>query len=123
MCGFDQQMLEGLGVFHAGLARAITKRTGEGASFEDAVREELEELDAFISELQNLYNEVDREKLLGISSYARSFYHGALTHGLEQEDSRTRDFLYSLDRIYYERLEGRRESIPELIKILNNRGK
>ncbi|MBI2045386.1 hypothetical protein HYT23_04980 [Candidatus Pacearchaeota archaeon] len=120
VCGFDQQMLEGLRMFHNGLARAITRRTNEGTSFERAIHYELEEIDAFVNELPNLSDEINRERLIGIARYARAFYQGALINGFEKEDSVSRDFLYSVDRAFYDRFKGRKESMPDLIKFLNN---
>ncbi len=123
LCGFDQQMLEGLKMFHDGLASAVTRRTDGGASLEEAIKYELGEIDAFIRELPSLNDDVNRERLIGIAKYARAFYQGALTNGFEREDSSSRDFLYSVDRAYYERFKGRKDAMAELITFLNNGGK
>jgi len=124
LCGFDQQMLEGLKMFHGGLARAVIKRTNEEkVSVEEAIKYELGEIDAFINELPNLSDEVNRERLIGIARYARAFYQGALTNGFEKEDSGTRDFLYSVDRAYYEGFRGRKDAMTDLITFLNDGGR
>ena len=107
MCGFDKQMLDGLDMFHRGLAYSIIRKVKKmpfcgfdkqmldgldnfhrgladsierrtETTFEAAIEEELTEMDEFIGELQKLDSGLNKMKLIGLANYAKSFYEGAL---------------------------------------------
>lgn len=126
LCGFDKQMLDGLDMFHRGLADSIIRKSKEvGITLEESIHQELDEMNEFIKELQKLPNRVDKQKLIGLANYAQSFYEGSLqrsrkdsieiNEAMDLEIKTTRNFLYEVDRCYEEDLKGK---VPDPIKKL-----
>lgn len=127
MCGFSKSMLEGLGVYHQGLADAVIKKSKKSnITIEEAIMWELKEMSTFLKELVILGNEVNKQKLMGIANYSKAFYLGALKKSKEKniaieeamkdENEATKSFLFEIDNYYYEHLEGKKENpMKELI--------
>ncbi len=121
MCGFSKSMLDGLGVYHQGLAEAVIKKSKKSnITVEEAIMWELKEMDTFLKELVVLGNEINKQKLMGIANYSRAFYIGALKKSKEKgidieeamksENEITKGFLFEIDNYYYEHLEGKKEN-------------
>ena len=127
MCGFSKSMLDGLGVYHQGLAEAVIRKSKEtNITVEEAIMWELKEMDTFLKELIVLGNEINKQKLIGIANYSRAFYLGALKKSKEKgltikeamnkENEMTQSFLFEIDNYYYEHLEGKKKNpMKELI--------
>jgi len=127
MCGFSKIMLDGLGVYHQGLAEAVIKKSKKNnITVEEAIMWELKEMDTFLKELVVLGNEINKQKLMGIARYSKAFYLGALKKSKEKniaieeamksENEMTKGFLFEIDNYYYEYLEGKKENpMKELI--------
>ncbi len=129
-CGFDKQMLDGLEMFHQGLADSIIRRSGEeGLTVEKAIQTELEEMKVFVKELQRTGNYA---QLTGLAHYAQAYYDGALQRiqdgsstpeAMKIESTTIRGFLFEVDRRYYEDLKGKvPEPIKELVKWIALKG-
>ena len=128
MCGFDKQMLSGLRMFLKGLVEAIDRNSKEkGINLEQALREELEEMEEFVKELRILGNKENKEKLVGLLYFGRAFYLSALHRSREnkiglrkamnKEIEGTINFLDEVDKIYYEKLKGKVSNpLRELVK-------
>lgn len=111
-----------------GLAEAIDRNSKEkGINSEQALREELEEMEEFVKELRILGNKENKEKLVGIVYFGRAFYLSALHRSQEnkielrkamnQEIEETINFLDKVDKIYYEELKGKVSNpLKELVK-------
>ncbi len=134
MCGFSKSMLDGLGVYHQGLAEAVIKKSKESnITVEEAIIWELKEMDAFLKELVVLGNEINKQKLMGIANYSKAFYLGALKKSKEKniaieeamksENEMTKSFLFEIDTYYYKYLEGKKENpMKELINWIGQEG-
>jgi len=130
LCGFDKQMLDGLSAFYNGLAEAVRRKSiRQNITIVQAIEIELREMDEFIAELPNLNDDLFKQKLIGITHYAQSFYHEVLKrHNETKEDinkimetiiKETRSFLYMIDKMYEERFRKMDSSMKELISWIN----
>jgi hypothetical protein len=133
MCGFDKQMLDGLEMFYNGLIEAVIRRSKEKKiSIEDAILLELRDMNLFLKELVILDNEIDKQKLIGITNYARSFYLGSLKEAKEKgieiievmknEIRKTRSFLFEIDKYFYEYLGNKSNAMKRLVYWINEGG-
>ena len=124
LCGFDEQMLTGLRMFHNGLKEAVVRRAREDRiTIEVAIDEELKEMDQFLKEMPDIRNPLQQMQLIGITRFARSFYENALkqskekktpiTNELDNTDAWTRKFLQRVDEEYYGRLKGRKRFVQK----------
>jgi hypothetical protein len=134
LCGFDEQMLDGLGMFYNGLLDAVVRKSKKkDISIEEAIVLELKDIDGFLKELVILNNEIDKQKLIGITNYAKSFYLGSLnlakTKGIDileamkKEIEKTRDFLFEIDKYFYSYLENKEDSMKKLVHWINEGGR
>lgn len=133
MCGFDKQMLDGLGMFYKGLAEAVLRKSKESnITVEEAISIELKDMNDFLKELVILSNELNKHKLIGITNYAKAFYLGALKQSKEEgilikeamdnQIKETRNFLFEVDKHFYDHLEGKKEKpMTELVKWIEGR--
>jgi len=133
MCGFSKSMLDGLGLYHQGLAEAVIKKSKESnITVEEAIMWELKEMDTFLKELVVLGNEINKQKLTGIATYSKAFYLSALKkskekgipieEALNSENETTKGFLFEIDSYYYDYLEGKKENpMKELINWIDNK--
>lgn len=133
LCGFDEQMLEGLSNFYKGLAEAVRRKSQERKiPIEAAIILELKDMDDFLKNLVLLGNPLNKDKLLGITQYAKTFYLGALQQSkekqipietaMENQIKETKQFLAAIDTHYYEHLEGKKEQpMTELVQWINGR--
>ena len=127
MCGFDEQMLDGLDDFHQGLVEAVQRKSKKSnITVKEAVMWELKEMGLFMKELVVLGSETNKQKLVGIANYSSAFYLGALEkskennidieEAMKEEMKSTRGFLFEIDKYYYDYLEGKKENpIKELV--------
>ncbi|MDO8537490.1 MAG: hypothetical protein Q7S21_01260 [archaeon] len=135
LCGFDEAMLDGLGMFYKGLAKAVIRKAKEkNISIEDSIKIELNDMGDFLEKLQILGNELNKNKLIGITMYAKTFYLGALSQAkekgipieesMEKQIQETRNFLFGVDNHYYSYIEGKKDNpMLELVKWIEGRGK
>lgn len=114
LCGFDNQMLDGLEAFYTGLKEAAVRNAKErDQSIIDAIHQEIREMDEFLGELSALPDPEDRQCLEGVTQFARSFYQNSLRRGgnvysaMDAEIAHRRKFLQSVDERYYGHIQGK----------------
>lgn len=126
MCGFDEQMLDGIGMFYRGLAEAALRKSKEkNIIVEEAIILEIKDMNDFLKELVILDNEINKQKLIGITNYAKAFYLGSLKlakdKGISIEEAmnieidQTRNFLFEIDEYFYKYLKNKDNPMKELV--------
>ena len=124
MCGFTKEMLDGLDMLYEGLIKAVEKE-----SIEQALGKEINDMHAFIGELDNLENSFDRQALMGITNLGQSLYRGAvnlseqkgisLQESLREQKKHLRELFYRTDETYYRECENTANPMYNLIKKIN----
>lgn len=120
LCGFNKKMLDGLASFSEGLFEQLQKRAQEdGLSIEDALKQELAEMDTFTKVLGSTTEEVTVMKgitLLAQGLYKQSFEAGGdnSTEAVKERYANvSRDeieFCRALDEEYYGKLRPNAEN-------------
>lgn len=111
LCGFNQQMLDGLKEFSDGLFMQLLKRAKEdNLSIEESLRQELSEMDTFAQVLEGSNQEVTVMKgitLLAQGLYKQSFVEGgdnsrdAVALRYKRISEEEIEFCRALDEEYY----------------------
>ncbi|MBU1198690.1 MAG: hypothetical protein KKF46_07140 [Nanoarchaeota archaeon] len=129
-CGFDKEMLDGLDMFYQGLIKAIERKTKEKKTTpESTINTEINEMDEFIGELDNLKNQNDQQALKGAAHLAQAFYKAATNSNPGFEDTycalasqkkHLRKLFYTTDEIYEKECKKKPNPMKNLVNKLNN---
>ena len=127
LCGFNQEMLEGLDSFHKGLVEhGIILRSKEKNQFvERTLDKELSDMDRFLKETHNISNQEMRELTEALTKYANAFYNLIKKKGISQYPEIVqflKKFYFEMDNKYYSELEGQKEDMKKLAIYLNTLG-
>ncbi|MEK6888505.1 MAG: hypothetical protein AABW80_00170 [Nanoarchaeota archaeon] len=125
LCGFNQEMLEGLDSFHKGLVEhgIIHRSKNESQSIEQTTTNELEDMNRFLKETYNISNPELRELTEALTKYASAFYKLVQKKGVTQYLQLIQflnKFYFEMDNKYYSELEGEPEDMKKLALYLNN---
>ncbi|MDB4984133.1 MAG: hypothetical protein JWM20_312 [Patescibacteria group bacterium] len=126
LCGFNQKMLDGLGLFAEGLWEQAIKRSEEDkVSIEESLKQEIKEMNIF----KEILAEKDPKKvqgLHGIAFLAQALYGHALDTDSHKESydqgfARERKLFQDVDAKYYDELRpsfGPEEALRKLGEII-----
>lgn len=125
LCGFNNQMLDGLKQFHLGLVEhGIIKRSkSNGVSTDQTVRNELRDMQRFLNETKHIGDPAVRELVEALIKYADAFYKLIEKRGMgkyEEVVQAIQHLYFEMDRKYYDELEGKQDDMKILVKHLNS---
>ena len=118
-CGFNEDMLNGLVLFHRGLVEhgIIERSEKKGQSLDETIQKELNDMKRFQKEIPRISNPKIRQLTEKLTSYACSFYELVQERGVENYFAvveNLNNFYFEMDRKFYEELEGK----PNDMKLL-----
>ena len=124
MCGFNQQMLDGLESFHSGLVEhgIVDRSRMKRETKEKIIIRELDDMNRFLKETHNIENEDMRELTEHLTKYALAFYRLIQKVGVENYKEIIQflnSFYFHMDNKYYTELEGKPKDMKELTLYLN----
>jgi len=123
-CGFNEDMLKGLRLFHRGLVEhgIIERSKKKGQSIETTIQNELNDMQRFQKEIYRISNPKIRELTQNLTSYACSFYKLLQEKGIEnysQLIKNLNNFYFEMDRKFYSELEGKMDDMKLLAEYLD----
>lgn len=132
LCGFDKKMLDGLEMFYDGLIDAVERKTKlKGIRLEEVVAKEINDMHAFLRELEKLENPNDRQALIGVTNLAQALYIGAANHSqkgvlhpsleltLPDTKARYKKLFEETDRKYEEECKDKANPMSYLVDLIN----
>ena len=125
LCGFNQEMLEGLDLFHKGLVEhgIIRRSEKKNQSVEQTTNNELSDMNRFLKETHNIKNPEMRELIESLTKYACAFYKLVQKEGIAKYSQIIQflnRFYLEMDGKYYSELEGKSEDMKQLVEHLNS---
>jgi len=127
LCGFNQEMLEGMDKFHKGLVEhgIIDRSKKKSQTTEQTIKIELEDMDNFLKETHNITDPEIRELTETLVIYASAYYKFVQKNGVNNYKKVIQflnNFYFSMDNKYYSELEGKPEAMKQLALYLNDLG-
>ena len=124
MCGFNENMLDGLKGFHKGLVEhgIIDRSKLKNKTANEIIENEIRDMDRFLKEAKNIKDPEIREIIENLTKYARSFYSLISKIGLDKYQeiiSSLNKIYFDMDRKYYKELEGKNNDMKKLVEHLN----
>ena len=124
LCGFNQEMLEGLIAFHEGLVEhgLIERAKKKGQSAEQTLEDEIRDMDRFLGETHRIEDPQKREVIEALTKYAMAFYQLIRTQGIgnyRQAVQELNTFYREMDDKFYSELEGKPDDMRQLAEYLN----
>lgn len=112
MCGFNQEMIEGLTAFHEGLVEygLIKRAESKGVSIDEVLQKELSDMERFLEITPGLENSDLRMLTESLTNYVKTFYRIVDREGIEnyrETVKKFESFYREIDRRFYEDLEGK----------------
>jgi len=125
LCGFNQEMLEGLVALHEGLVKhgLIDRAKKKNQSVEQTLENELRDMDRFLGETHRIEDPQKREIIEVLTKYAMAFYQLIGTRGIDNSKQVIQGLnaLYrNMDSKFYSELEGKSEDMKQLAEYLNS---
>jgi len=124
LCGFNEQMLEGLRQFHLGLVEhgILERSERKGQTVAETVERELQDMEAFREGLPEMTDPLARDLIKALINYSDAFYR--IVDGREIEDyhgtlEAIGRLYFEMDRKYYSELEGKPDRMGQLVRYLN----
>ena len=124
LCGFNQQMIEGLDGFQTGLVEhgIIDLSKKKEQTFEKTIQRELEDMARFQKEMHTIEDPTIRELTEALTKYACAFYKLIQKNGIKNYN-KTIQFLnkyyFEMDNKFYTELEGKPDDMKLLAEYLN----
>lgn len=124
LCGFNQEMIEGLASFNKGLVEhgIINRSKSKGQSIEETLERELSDMDRFLAETGKIEDPQIREITEGLTRYAKAVYTLIQREGINTYQN-TLNFLdkfyREMDHKFYSELEGKPNDMGQLVEHLN----
>jgi hypothetical protein len=124
LCGFNQQMINGLGEFQSGLVEhgIINRAKKKNQNHEKTIQKELEDMDSFMKEINSIEDPEIRALTEALTKYSCAFYRLVNKNGINNY-KKTIEFLngffLEMDNKYYTELEGKSEDMKKLVEYLN----
>ena len=124
LCGFNQKMLDGLRAFNEGLVEhGLIERSGrKGQSIDDTLGAELVDMQRFLAETSALSDPKIRKVVEGLTTYAQGVYqlmHDGDISQYKELIKNLNGFFKGMDSKYYSELEGKQDSMKQLVQYLN----
>lgn len=125
LCGFNQKMLEGLVAFHEGLVEhgLIDRAEKKNQSVKQTLKNELSDMDRFLSETHKISDPKKRAITKAITNYARAFYELIGEQGIndyKQVVQGLNEFYRKMDDKFYSELEGKKDDMSQLATYLDS---
>lgn len=125
LCGFNQKMLEGLVAFHEGLVEhgLIDRAEKKNQSVKQTLKNELSDMDRFLSETHKISDPKKRAITKAITNYARAFYELIGEQGIndyKQFVQGLNEFYRKMDDKFYSELEGKKDDMSQLATYLDS---
>ncbi len=124
LCGFNQKMLEGLTALTEGLVEhgLIFRCEKNGETIEHGIKREISDMTRLIPEINRIDDSAKRIITEGIVKYAQGFYmliRKTGTDNYKENISKLMNYFESMDKEYYNNLEGQPEDMKDLAKFLD----
>jgi len=124
LCGFNQEMLEGISGFHKGLVEhgILDRSKKKNQTTEKTINKELDDMKDFLQETHRIKEPELRELTEALASYACAYYKYIQKNGVENYKEIIKflnNFYFSMDDKYYSELEGKPEAMKKLALYLN----
>lgn len=124
LCGFNQKMLEGLISLSEGLVEHGLKYRCEKnkETIEQGIKREISDMARLIPELHRIDDTAKRILTEGIVKYAQGFYMIMRKTGIKNYKEgigKISEYFESMDKKYYDELEGKPEDMKQLAQYLN----
>lgn len=128
LCGFNQEMLEGMEKFHKGLVEhgILERSEKKKQTTEQTINKELEDMKDFLKETHNIEDANVRELTEMLARYACAYYKFVQNKGVEnykQIIQFLNQFYFNMDNKYYSKLEGQPKAMKQLAIYLNEIGR
>ena len=125
LCGFNQEMLEGINLFHKGLVEhgIINRSEKLGQSTDRIIEKELVDMNRFLQETHKIEDVEIRETVEALTRYASAFYKLVKKNNVENYFkliSYINNLYFNMDNKYYSELEGKTDDMKQLAIYLNN---
>lgn len=125
MCGFNQEMLEGLYGFQSGLVEhgIIDRSKKKSQSHEETLKKELDDMARFQKEIHRIKDPELREITEMLTKYACAFYKLVNKRGINNYKKTIQalnKFFWEMDNKYYTEFEGKSEDMKRLAEYLND---
>jgi len=124
LCGFNQEMLEGLTKFHKGLVEhgIVDRSEKKEETVEKTIENEIRDMHLFLKEIHRIKDSELRQLVEMLTKYAMAFYtfiqkknvvnYSELIEFLNK-------FYFTMDKKYYSELEGKKDAMKDLATFLN----
>ena len=124
LCGFNQEMMNGLAGFHNGLVdHGILERSKKKSqSTRFTIQKELADMKEFLEHTHQITNPEIRDLTQNLAKYACAFYKLVEKKGVEnykQIITFLSDYYFNMDNKYYSELEGQKDAMKQLALYLN----
>ncbi len=125
LCGFNQEMLEGLRMFHKGLvAHGLLERSkSKNQSISKTLEQELNDMDKFLKEIPRISDPHKRAAIENLTKYAQMFYTLVKQEGIDKADEIIESLnktYESMDRKFYSELENQPDGMRRLVDYINS---
>ena len=126
LCGFNEKMLKGISAFNEGLVEhGLQHRSQKNdETIDQAIKREISDMTRLLLELNNIDDAAKRTLTEGLVKYAMGFYLIMRKNDIDNYEEvvkRIGEYFHYMDDKYYGELEGRRDDMTELAKLLNKR--
>jgi len=124
ICGFNQEMVQGLAGFHNGLVEhgVIARSEKKDQAFDKTIEKELSDMSRFLKETYRIEDSEMRELTEALARYACVFYKLVQREGVDKYKQIIQflnKFYFEMDNKYYSELEGKPDDMKKLALYLN----
>ena len=124
LCGFNQEMLEGLTKFHKGLVEhgIINRSEKRKETLEKTISNEIRDMHLFLKEIHRIKDPELRQLTEMLTKYALAFYNIVQKKNVANYQKLIEflsRFYFAMDKKYYSELEGKEDAMRELTIYLN----
>ena len=123
-CGFNDDMFEGLRLFHKGLIEhgILERSKNKKQSLETTIKKELDEMRRFQKKVYLIKDPRIQELTKTLTDYVISFYEFMGERGVNNYRDlikKINDYFFEMDRKFYSELEGQPDDMRKLAEYLN----
>ncbi|MBS3099159.1 hypothetical protein J4462_03025 [Candidatus Pacearchaeota archaeon] len=128
LCGFNQEMLEGLSGFYKGLVEhgILERSKKKKQATETTINKELEDMNDFLRETRRIEDPEIKDLTEALTKHALSYYKFVQKKGVKNYKEIIQflnDYYFAMDDKYYSELEGKPEAMKKLAIYLNEKVK
>jgi RNA processing factor Prp31 len=118
-CGFNKDMLKGIGLFHKGLVEhgIIERSKIKNQMTTETINKEIEDMERFQKEIHRIENPEIRDLIKKLTEYAYAFYKLIKKKGVENYKEiieKLNNLYFEMDNKFYSELEGKPDDMKEL---------